>query len=277
MFKYLDKFFLLVLLLSGKVMVAQSASKSLDSAEVKKVYRPWATFCSLRVEKVYEKGSTLYGEFSYIIPDEYASLNESYKSVLWLGYEQALSEKWFGGISGKMNFVEEGSRSFFTRLNLAHRGSIGKLFLYKEFAFEHLYYASEPNYSRKAEGRVSASLGLGRSFYVAHRPLYIGVNYRLFLNFDFQDDKSSLYDKRKIDRTKLRFDVAYQFLPHWSLGLYCLRDTEYFYTLGQYDINNNPIVPDYKVNQITQGLGIVLTCLLYNEKSDKYMPGLPSR
>ncbi len=276
MFKTLGKVFLLVAFSSGLV-IAQSNSKPLDSAEVKKVYRPWSTFLSLRSEIYFSKGSSLFGEVSYTTPNEYASLNEAYKSYFWFGYEQAFSKKWFGGVSGRMNFVEEGAGSFFTRLNFAHRGSIGKLFFYKELAFEHLYYAESDHYKRKAEGRISPCVGLGKSFKVANKSMFIGVNYRAFLNFDFQDDKSSIYKNRVFDRTKLRFDVTCQLLQHWAVGLYYLKDTEYYYTLAQYDINNNVVVPDYKLNQITQGLGVTLTYLLFKENPDQYIPGFPSR
>jgi hypothetical protein len=276
MVNVLGKSFLLIFMSLGCAF-AQSNTTSLDSAEVKKVYRPWTTFASLRAEKLFAKGSSLYGELSYAAPKAYTSLNEAYKSFLWIGYEQAFTTKWYGGISGRVNFVEQGTGSFFTRLNFAHRGQIGKFFLYKEASFEHLFFAEAPNYKRKAEGRFSPSIGLGRNFNVAGKALYVGINYRFFINFDFEDDKRSLYDKRKIDRTKLRIDVAYQFLPHWSLGIYYLRDTEYYYTLAQFDANNKQIVPDYKLNQITEGLGVTLTYLLFKEKPDQYIPGLPSR
>ena len=277
MFKLLAKV-LFLLILVGQMLSAQSSNSPVDSAEIKKVYAPWSTFTSLRSEVLFEKGSSLYGEFSYISPKAYSSLNETYRSYLWLGYEQALSSKWYGGISGRMNFVEAGPGSFFTRVNLSHRGYIGKFFFYKEFlTFEHLYYASSGSYKRKAEGRYAPSIGIGRAFDIGGRALYIGVNYRLFVNFDFQNDNSSIYDKRKIDRTKLRFDVTYQFLPHWCAGVYYLRDTEYYFTLAQYNQYNQVVVPNYKLNQITQGLGITLSYLLFNEKPDKYIPGLPSR
>lgn len=276
MVKLLGKLFLLVCFTGGLVW-GQSTTRSLDSADVKKVYRPWMIMGSLKVEKRYTKGSSLYAEYSYIAPEQYQALNETYRSFLWIGYEQAFTEKWYGGVSGRFNFVEQGAGSFFTRFNLAHRGAIGKFFFYKEFSFEHLYYAEESNYKRKAEGRIAPSLGFGRSFNVAGRSLYVGVNYRLFVHFDFENDKSSVYDKRKIDRTKLRFDLAYQVLPHWSVGLYYMRDTEYYYSLASYNAQNQLIVPDYKLNRITEGLGLTITYLLFKEKPDQYTPGLPAR
>jgi hypothetical protein len=278
MFNWLGKVFLLCIFCMG-LSVAQTKRTVyvVDSIEVKKLYDPWATFTSLKSEVLFKKGSSLYGEFSYIFPQAYGSLNETYRSYFWLGYEQALSKRWYGGVSGRMNFVEEGAGSFFTRLNLAHRGKIGSLFFYKEFAFEHLYYANTSNYQRKAEGRIAPSIGLGRIINIAGKELYVGINYRLFLNFDFQQDNVSLYDSRLINRTKLRFDAAYQIFPHVNVSLYYLRDTQYYLTLAQYNINNQIITPEYRLNQITQGLGVCLTYLLFKEKPDKYIPGLPSR
>lgn len=282
MYKLAGKVVLLCLTL---VSTAWSQSRPLDSAEVKKVYRPWVTYTSARVEKLFDRGSSLFGEYGTMLEfkgiqsitqDEYYSLNENYSSYLWGGYEHAFTDHWYAGLSGKANFVERGPGSFFMRFNGAHRGKIGKLFFYKELAFEYLSYPQYKSYKRPDEGRFSPSIGLGRHLKVNNKPLYVGINYRFFVNFDFQNDKYSIYDKRKIDRTKLKAEVSYGFLPHWYLSIYYLRDTEYYYALGGSTMSGNAI-PDYKVNRITEGIGFALTYLLFKENSDKYTTDLPVR
>ena len=282
MFKLAGKVGLLVLV---GISSAWAQSRAVDSAEIKKVYRPWVTYTSVRVEKVFDKGSSLFAEYGTMLEfkglerisqDEYYALNENYSSFLWAGYEHAFTEHWYGGVSGKANFVQQGSGSFFTRFNVAHRGHIGKLFFYKELAFEYLSYTIYKGYKRPDEGRFSPALGLGRQLKLKGKPLYIGVNYRLFLNFDFKNDKSSIYDKRKIDRTKLKVEISYGFLPHWYMGVYYLRDTEYYYALGGTTMSGAAI-PDNKINRITEGVGFTLTYLLFKENSDKYVTDLPVR
>ena len=266
--------------------VATAQSRAVDSAEIKRVYRPWVTYTHLRLEKLFEKGSTLFGEYGTLLEfrglesvkqDEYYALNENYSSYLWAGYEHAFTDHWYAGISGKGNFTTRGPGSFFTRINGAHRGQIGKLFFYKEVAFEYLTY-SKGNYATKPldQGRFSPSLGLGRQFKVKGKPLYMGINYRLFVNFFFEKDQYGIYNKRKIDRTKLKAEINYGFLPHWYIGAYYLRDTEYYYALGGTTMSGAAI-PDSKINRITEGVGFTLTYLLFKDNADKYITDLPVR
>ncbi|MBC7486415.1 MAG: hypothetical protein H7282_06665 [Cytophagaceae bacterium] len=264
-----------LLLLAG-ISTAWAQAQSLDSADVRKEYRPWVTYTSLRFETLFKDGSSVFAEYGTMLEfkglekisqDQYYALNENYSSFLWLGYEHAFTEHWYAGASGRINFVPQGDGSFFNRFNISHRGHIGKLFFYKEVAFEYLSYAVKPY--KQEEGRFSPSIGLGRQIKINNRPLYIGVNYRAFVNFDFKNDKSSVYDKRKIDRTKLKGEISYGFLPHWYLAVYYLRDTEYYCACGE--------DPAYKVNRITEGVGFTLTYLLFKENSDKYTTDLPVR
>lgn len=271
-----------LLLLAG-ISSVWAQSRAVDSAEIKKVYRPWVTYTSARFEALIKDGSSLFAEYGTMLEfkglerisqDEYYALNENYSSFLWLGYEHAFTEHWYAGASGKINFVQQGDGSFFNRFNIAHRGHIGKLFFYKEVAFEYLSYATDTY--KQEEGRFSPSIGLGRQLKIRDKPLYIGVNYRAFVNFYFKNDKSNIYDRRKIDRTKLKAEVSYGFLPHWHIGVYYLRDTEYYYALGGTTMLGDPI-PDNKINRITEGVGFTLTYLLFKEKSDQYITDLPAR
>lgn len=264
-----------LLLLTG---ISSVYAQSLDTLKVHKQIRPWVTYTSLRVEKLFDKGSSLFAEYGTMLEfqginrisqDQYDALNEHYSSFLWAGYEHAFTEHWYGGVSGKANFVNQNSGSFFTRLNIAHRGHISKLFFYKEIAFEYLSYASNDQGKPDDQGRFSPAVGLGRKLKVGGRPLYIGVNYRLFFNFFYKKDKDGLYDKRKIDRTKLKAEITYGILPHWLITAYYLRDTEYYCACG-----NDPA---YKVNNITEGVGVTVTYLLFKDNSDKYTTELPSR
>ncbi|HSZ71149.1 MAG TPA: hypothetical protein VK750_00640 [Cytophagaceae bacterium] len=275
----------LFLLLGVSVVRAQSVA--VDSAKIQKEYRPWVTYTSARVEKIFTKGSSLFAEYGTLLQFRgitrisqdtagYYSLNENYNSFLWAGYEHAFTEHWYGGISGKANFVQIGSGSFFTRFNVAHRGHISKLFFYKEFAFEYLSYTIYKGYKRPDEGRISASIGLGRKWQFGKKSLYVGVNYRLFVNFDLKDNKNGFYNNRKIDRTKLKAEITYGFNPHLHLTAYYLRDTEYYYSLGGTTASGSPIA-DSKINRITEGIGFTLTYLLFKDNPDKYVTELPAR
>jgi hypothetical protein len=270
--------------LAGKVVlllwvgISFASAQALDTLQVQKQYRPWVTYTSARLEKIFNKGSSLFAEYGTMLEfqglkrisqDEYNSLNENYSSFLWVGYEHSFTKHWYAGVSEKANFVTHESGSFFTRINASHRGHIGKLFFYKEIAFEYLSYASDNSGKAKDQGRFSPSMGLGRHLKIKGKPLYIGVNYRLFFDFFYGKDTYGLYDKRKIDRTKLKAEISYGVLPHWYIGAYYLRDTEYYCACGG--------DPAYKVNRITEGVGFILTYLLYKEKADKYITDLPVR
>ena len=79
-----------LLLLAG-ISSAWAQSRAVDSAEIKKVYRPWVTYTSARFETLFKDGSSLFAEYGTMLEfkglgsitqDEYNSLNEGYSSFL---------------------------------------------------------------------------------------------------------------------------------------------------------------------------------------------------
>jgi hypothetical protein len=247
-------------LTSSGLSAQSSGTSSVSDAEVKKVEQDWSMWTSLRGVYHTSKNAQVFVDYQYVFPKSYYSLNEHYRSVLWLGADLALSSKWFVGVSSKVNFVEEDNGNIIPRVQLAHRGKLGKMYFDKELSYEHLVFVNTATYHREPEGRGALGGSLTYPIAIAGKDLLVGLSGKLYMNFDWKNDGLSIYDKRKFDRTRLSVNLDYPIIPQCYLGIYYLRDTEYYFTLGGFDSAGNKI-PDYKLNNIYQGIGFRITYL----------------
>ncbi|MBX9851414.1 MAG: hypothetical protein K2X86_06600 [Cytophagaceae bacterium] len=200
--------------------------------------------------------------------------NSIYRTYILAGYEHKASEKWYLGLSEKFVILPF-RKSLYTRVNISHRGKLSKLKFVKEAAFEHLNHSksNNPNIIIENEGRVSFSPALIKELSLKEKPLYIILAYRAYMLFDFNKDSFSSYDKRVIDKTRLRFELAYKISENWMLSLFTMRDTDYSYQLQQTDISGNILVEEARVNKVTPTFGLTVNFLL-NSPED-YIPGFP--
>jgi hypothetical protein len=263
--------FSLLLSLSFTNLLAQSTA--VDSATVYRNYLPIRYQPTIRFDGILKTGAQLYGEAAVVFPDEYYSLNEFYRLYVAAGYEHKSTDHWYLGFSAKYNYSPTYS-GLIPRVNITHRGKIGKTNFIKELNYEHLLFFSK--YKREAEGRVSFMIGFSRNFVIAKKDLYVALSYRPYINFDFKNDGFSIYKNRGFDRARLRIDLLYKFTPSFYAGIYFSKDTEMYYTLGGVSGQTGPY-PDYKMNRISSILGISLNFILHPERNPDFLAGLPSR
>jgi hypothetical protein len=242
------KNFILLLFITSSA-VAQNVS---DSATVRRDYNPTALNFSCRTE--------------YYLNKEY----------LWLGYEHKASEKWYFGISGRaLQFPKE--TSFITRINISHRGKISSLGFLKELTLEQVSTKSNRHY-----GRVGLAMGLYKKLKIGKATIIPMLSYKAYEIFDLKNP-NNYFKNRFIDLTRMRFDIYFMAHKNVYLGIYAMRETEYYYALG-YSVPDqyNPsviayTVPDYKVNSITPTFGFSLNFIVKPENNSALIPGFPLR
>jgi hypothetical protein len=267
------KIFILFLFILSEV----AAQNTNDSAQVRHDYQPTALNTSLRAEFYLKKGSYFFAEGLYKASKSYYYYtNEVFKEYLWVGYEHKASEKWYLGISGRtLQFPKE--VSFISRVNVSHRGKISSVGFLKELTLDQISRKSKQNYAR-----VGLAMGLYKKLKLGKATIIPVLSYKAFEIFDLKNANSFLKN-RLIDLTRMRLDIYFMVHKNLFLGIYAMRETDYYYTLG-YSIPDpsNPslilyTVPDFKVNSVIPTLGFSLNFILKPDNNSSLIPGLPLR
>ncbi|HXA01229.1 MAG TPA: hypothetical protein VNW99_04530 [Cytophagaceae bacterium] len=266
------KFFILFLFIISEASAQTTVN---DSAQVRHDYQPTALNFSLRAEYYLKNGSYFFAEALYKSSKSYYSTSEVFKEYLWVGYEHKASEKWYLGISGRtLQFPKE--VSFIGRVNVSHRGKIRSLGFLKELTMDQISRKSKQNYVR-----AGLAIGLYKKIRLGKTTIIPVLSYKAYEIFDLKNP-NTFFKNRLIDLTRLRLDVYVMVHKNLFLGIYAMRETDYYYTLG-YSVPdpNNPSVmiyyPDFKVNSIIPTFGFSLNFILNPDNNTSLIPGLPLR
>ena len=249
-------------------------------------YRPNSYWLTLRYDQYFKSGSFFFIENNnrfqkdadYLLNSFF--LNSMHRTFLMAGYEYKAAEKWYVGISGKYildaNRNQPNNRYFYTRANISHRGNFLKMKFIKEIALEHNNKLNKPDNPAvfiQNEGRFSFAPALVKKINIVERPLFIILNYRAFIFFDFNNDGFSPYNKRKFDKTELRFELDYRISNKVLLSLFAIRDTDYSYRIASYDMNMNVIKEEARVNYVTPTFGLSINLTI--DAPEDFIPGFP--
>jgi len=245
-------------------------SPSFSQSTASKRYRDPALWQSLKADYFLKNGSLIYFESNYRssfnpifnnLGDRFPA-NNFFRIHNLLGFEYKASPHWYPGISGK--FVDLSNEYiFYTQPYLYHKGYIngkGKMengrwkgieFI-KEGAFELLSYqksndlarlsarvilAKKINLTKKtvphllrevSEGEIPRSRS-EQALKNSHNLKFL-FSYRVFQIFVINDPDNSFYDKRRFDKTRLRFDIEYILNDKFSIDVFAMRETDYFYS-----------------------------------------------
>jgi hypothetical protein len=270
-------FLVLLSILSPYLIPAQNISEKLV-----KYYNPNSWWLTLRYDHFLKIGSYFFLENNNRFNQE-PGFGESfpfkkfYQTYVWAGYEHKAHEKWYLGISERYIAVRNRD-SWCTRINITHRGKLGKLAFTKEASLEHFKYkkSDNPYIIIENEGMASFAPALVKTFSIKERPLYVLLSYRASVLFDWNNDNFSSYDKRNIDFTRLRFEISHFLTQNLLVSLFAMRETYYSYQLAQYDINNNEISPEARVNRITPVIGFSLN-YVYKRPEEGFLPAFPGK
>lgn len=147
-----------------------------------------------------------------------------------VGYAQFIQKNLHLGV-----FLQNDKENTITyRFFLKHRSKISKVYFDKQISLEFLKYA-KPQFDDFEQGRLW--FGLSYPFKLGEKKqFYPQISYEIFKNLDKAD---ILQHQRKIDRTRLRFDLAYEFSSKVKLSFFALKETNYYFALAQFKLDSN--------------------------------------
>ncbi|MCU0393062.1 MAG: hypothetical protein MUE81_18280 [Thermoflexibacter sp.] len=178
-----------------------------------------------------------------------------------LGYEFRLSNQWGIGILGKY-VMQKRFDVFFSKIYLNHSGKIKNIEFFKQIGVEQVNYLSR---TLENQGRFSGQVGLAHNFALSNgHILRPSLTYDLLIWFDWRNPAIP-QNKRRIDQTRLKAEIAYFINKQWSLGLFFMHETDYFFALAQFDKDGVMIKPDRRLNILTPTIGLRLHYLLKNK------------
>lgn len=175
-----------------------------------------------------------------------------------LGYEFRLSDQWGLGVSGRY-VMEKRFDTFFSKVHLSHSGKIGNVQFLKQVGVEQISYLAR---TLENQGRFSGLFSLGYDVHLSNgHTLRPSLSYEFLIWFDWRNPAIP-QTKRRIDQTTLKAEIAYFMNKKWSLGLFFIHQTDYYFALAQYDKDGALIKPDRKLNLLTPTIGLRVHYLL---------------
>ena len=262
---------------------------SFSQSTTSKKYRDPELWHSLKADYFLKNGSLIYFESNYRsnvnpifnnLGDRFPA-NNFFRIHNLLGFEYKVSPHWYPGISGKfVNRSNPNEYIFYTNPYLYHKGFFKGIEFIKEGAFELLSFqksndlarlsarvilAKEINLTKKAvphllrevsEGEIPRSRS-EQALKNSHNLKFL-FSYRLFQIFVINDPDNVPYDRRRFDKTRLRFDIEYILNDKFSIDVFAMRETDYFFRLATYDENGNLITKPGNLNLITPTFGLEL-------------------
>lgn len=221
--KNFNKLFFLILIL----LIISKISILAQEFPLDKQKRDFEIWTHTNISYNFEGGSYLFGRLhTQSLGKAKSFLNHKQYRV---GYAQLIQKKLHLG-----GFLQNDKENTFTyRLFLKHRSKISKVYFDKQISLEFLKYA-KPQFDNFEQGRLW--FGLSYPFKLGEKKqFYPQLSYEIFKTLDKAE---VLQNQRKIDRTRLRFDLAYEFSPKVKLSLFALRETSYYFALAQFALDN---------------------------------------
>lgn len=225
-------------------------------------------------EYYFKENSCVFYSLDYNFNENYRyRITNSTRLYNRLGIEMNAGGKWYVGASLSHRLAYDTDLNMATvKANASHRGKIGSVQFIKELSLEYIHHFNYTFFDTKKDIQVGIGAALYKDFKVLKRPLGIMLSYKVILNSNLEYD---IYKDRKIDFTKMRADVFYGLTKNLYIGLFAMRETEYYYPLGTSDAAGNNIY--FKVNSMNPVVGANLNIVLNPDKISKYIPGLPFR
>lgn len=238
-------FFILILLTISKIGVY---GQDFPIDKQKRDFELW-TYTNITYD--FEGKSYLFGRLhTQSLPKAESLLNYTQYR---LGYAQLIQKNLHLGIFAQ----NDKSKTFVYRLFLKHRSKISKVYFDKQLSLEFVKY-SKAYFESFEQGRLwfglayPFKLGKGKQFYPQ-------LSYEIFKTLD---KKEPFQNERKIDRTRLRFDLVYEFSSKVKLSLFALKQSDYYFALAQFRLDTNgqmiEIKPERRLNLVKPVYGFSL-------------------
>jgi hypothetical protein len=258
--------FLYILLITN-TLLAQSTEKTTNDLT------GWGTF---NVEYYRPSGSFWWAETQWqsrsIDADQSLSIAPLSLFQQTVGYEYALTPRW--GLGGAVRFTAKNPYSQLgTLVYLAHAGKIRSVEFTKLVGIERI---DDQHPFIATRTRVTAQVTFAKNFSVGGtaviRPL---VSYQIALLHDWLLKSNPIYEKRTIDRSRFQLEVAYIPTPKWSVSLFLIDQTDYFFAEEQTLVDKYGIItqlPARNLNISTPVVGLRLHCRFFDKQLDSQKP-----
>ncbi|MBW8050589.1 MAG: hypothetical protein FVQ77_09665 [Cytophagales bacterium] len=234
---------------------------SFSQSTASKRYRDPALWHSLKADYFLKNGSLIYFESNYRssvnpifnnLGDRFPA-NNFFRIHNLLGFEYKASPHWYPGISGKfVNLSNE--YIFYTKPYLYHKGFFKGIEFIKEGAFELLSFQKSNDLARFSAMVILAKeikLNNNDTLKNSHNLKFL-FSYQIFQIFVINDRGNVPYDRRRFDKTRLRFDIEYILNDKFSIDVFAMRETDYFYS----DASGS--FPEGNLNFVTPTFGLEL-------------------
>lgn len=268
------KFIYLVLLLGILPLFAQSSSAD---APVVREFSSLGFLGQIRGEMMFHTKLRANAELGYNSQEKYQLFNEVYQVYALAGVDANLSSHWKLGASGRFSRNFNNYATFLSKGYLGHAGKLGSLYFHKELSGELFTYGKISNYKPPVQARLGLGFSVGKHWKNKKMPFYIQTALKVYTNKYFDSTFQFIYQQRFIDQTRLSIEGGIKATDWCWVSLYSLFDTRFYYRLGLYDIDGNPVSAEARVNEIFPLLGIRFTFVFNKEKQEDYHPGLPLR
>jgi hypothetical protein len=230
-----------------------------------KVQRSGAAWPELQVEYVFKSTSYLYfrNQYRHNFDFDFNNLREEgpLKALeRWqfrLGFEHMFNPNWSAGIA-EAYAVERTRKILFNEIYLRHLYGLGKFRFSQRASFEHIKQWGRPDY-----GRVRLRADFDREFKIGARSIKPRIGYEIFFNLDYSPDEELKDTQRRVDRSRLRFEVLYPLNEHLAITPFITRQSDFLVIEPSYDANNNVIRPGGKQNYITPIYGLDLRYAIF--------------
>ncbi|GAL84794.1 hypothetical protein CHU_3823 [Sporocytophaga myxococcoides] len=243
-------------------------STEVGAQGVSKFYHPNTFRASISGNCYFQSGTYIYIESSgsyqegFYIRD-FSPFNKLNSVDLGIGVQFQISEKWSGGLSQKLARSQVNGLSY-TGFNVEHQGKIKNIDFIKLATLEYRKHINAPVNDL---GMIALLGGLHKSIKVKERQLGFMASYRAFKIREIGGDEYSIFRKRFINKTVLRIDVYFEAIKGIYIGLFALRDTNY-YPSANAGAND-------KLNIITPTYGVTLNFVINGKNRLNVLPGMP--
>jgi hypothetical protein len=229
------------------------------------VHRSGTAWPELQVEYVFKSTSYLYFRNQYrhnFDPDlnhlyEAGPLKYLERVQFRAGFEHMFNNHWSGGIA-EAYAIERTRKILFNEIYLRHLSSLGTFRITQRASIEHIV-----QWGRSDLGRVRLRADIDREIKLGSLNLRPRIGYELFFNIDYLPTEQSRNTQRRVDRTRLRFEILCPLTGHLAITPFFTRQSDFLIVEPAYDANNNLIRSGGKRSYVTPIMGLDLRYAIF--------------
>ena len=185
------------------------------------------------------------------------------RAVVLAGFEWRLNQRWSGGVVEKVSLDPGSTYTYQTGGFLRHCGHIGSVQFRKRALAEHVA-TSISGKRLPSQSRIRLRVDLDRTWQVGAVGLRPRLAYEVQFDVLFEKlDPLTKSHERTVDRAVLRAELGVELGSHITLVPYVARQTEFSYSIAQFDADGNEQVPEGRRNLRYPTVGLDIRYTLF--------------